>query len=414
MRHTTVSGAWRPLRRKDSGRALGVVSAFVFNLCLLALPIASAMAFIIIARDKLYAYEYSEAGAHVIRARVERLNGELIQLDFDRQRQWDDLVAMELMAEDIEAARGFLLSAPGMLPERERDEFNRRLPSGADDAQAELVALSFLTPGTRSRYESMTPLLSRRTATPVQPLRGQQTLADTRDFELMAQALLAEPSTDGLQFILSGFSLDLANSTSPRVAAGAAALLAASRRDDYPQGLAAQVDALAAGALPIESFRQIALHQSQNGDPASFANASAAFRTAVNQTDARRLDALLEQIGLIVEATSQTTAVALVTHASDLRDIPKLRLVAQATGARVAAAAKRQQRDGRLVSAASGQLSFNSDLLIAIAAALAAALGAIGILAANAYARARNFWLRLRGIEEDGLVDLGGSNWRPI
>ena len=70
----------------------------------------------IIARDHLYAYEYSEAGARLIAARVEKLNADLIQLDFDRQRQWDDLVAMELMARDIAAARGFLLSARSMLP----------------------------------------------------------------------------------------------------------------------------------------------------------------------------------------------------------------------------------------------------------------------------------------------------------
>ena len=103
-----MSGAWRPLpARSGRGGRLGVLSALGFNACLLALALACAAAFQIIVRDGLYAYEFSEAGARVIRSRVERLNGELIQLDFDRQRQWDDLVAMELMADDSEAARGF-------------------------------------------------------------------------------------------------------------------------------------------------------------------------------------------------------------------------------------------------------------------------------------------------------------------
>ncbi|MFN3465281.1 MAG: hypothetical protein ACK4X1_14525, partial [Terricaulis sp.] len=78
----------------------------MFNLCLFVLPLAGAAAVTIIARDQLFAYEYSEAGARAISARVEKLNASLIQVDFDRQRQWDNMVAMELMANDPAAARG--------------------------------------------------------------------------------------------------------------------------------------------------------------------------------------------------------------------------------------------------------------------------------------------------------------------
>ena len=39
--------------------------AFVFNVCLLLLPLAAATAFMIVNRDQLYAYEYSEAGRPV-------------------------------------------------------------------------------------------------------------------------------------------------------------------------------------------------------------------------------------------------------------------------------------------------------------------------------------------------------------
>lgn len=137
--------SWGSTRAYEDRRAQGILSAFVFNLCLLVAPVAAAIAFMIIARDGLYEYDASSAGGRAIAARVERLNGELIQLDFDRQRQWDDLVAMELMAEDVHAARGFLLSVRGMLPARATGQL--QLARDAADADIERAALSLLTPG---------------------------------------------------------------------------------------------------------------------------------------------------------------------------------------------------------------------------------------------------------------------------
>lgn len=390
------------------------MTALAFNVCLLLLPLASAAAFIIIARDQLYAYAYSEAGARAISDRVELLNGELIQLDFDRQRQWDDLVAMELMDGDVEAARGFLLSARGMLPQSARNQLERRLPAGADDAQIELVALDMLTPGTRARYESMVPLLSRRASAAVAERVAQTSLIDPRDFELMARALLAEPSTDALQFILAGFSLGLAGDVSPQVSKGAAALLDVSRRDDYPQGLAAEISALASAAIPIEAFRQAAIAGSQNGDLSSYANASAAFRAAVDRDAARRLAGVLAEIGAMSEATTHGGAVALLTHATEMRDIAKLRLVAQAAGARASVAAKRLQRDGNLMEAARGQLTFTRELTIAVAVAAAALMGLLAILGFHAYQAGRRVWLKLRDEGDDDLIDIRSASWRPL
>jgi hypothetical protein len=200
-----------------------VLSALAFNLCLLLLPLAGAAALIVIARDNLYAYEYSDTGAQVVRDRVARLNGELIQIDFDRQRQWDDLVAMELRAGDTAAARGFLLSGPGMLPSRSANVLNQALNADASDAELEVAALQLLTPSTRQTYQEQVRLLSQRGATPE---TAPTTLADPRDFELMARALIAEPETDSLQFVLTGFSLGFAGDLSPRMQTGAAALLA--------------------------------------------------------------------------------------------------------------------------------------------------------------------------------------------
>ena len=85
-------------------------------------------------------------------------------------------------------------------------------------------ALQLLLPGTRERYQANVQLLSLRpnTAT-ADSTPAAATLADPRDFELMARALLAEPETDPLQFVLTGFSLGLAGDMSARMNDGAVA-----------------------------------------------------------------------------------------------------------------------------------------------------------------------------------------------
>ncbi len=419
MKHASVSRAWRPVRVSSNAwhSPEGVLAAFVFNLCLLVLPIAGAIALLVIARDHLYAYEYSEAGSRVISQRVERLNGELIQLDFDRQRQWDDLVAMELMGGDIHAARGFLLSASGMLPSRMGAAINRIANDG--DATVELAALELLTPGTRARYESTVPLLSRRAASGAVQTRmptQQVVLGDAQDFQLLARALLTDPESDTLQFILTGFSLNLAGEFSPREVNGAAALLAASRRANYPAEFDAEVSALFNHAVSIERFRSAALAGASGAEAGAYANVAAAFRVAVNPARATQAREALEQIGAMAEAVSPTAAADLISHAQRLRDLQRLRLLAQATGDRAAAAAKRLPRDGGLLSAARGQLTVNRDLAIALVFAFTALAGLIGIVSWKGYQAARRF---LFGVEEEDygaeLVDLGGAgNWRPL
>ncbi len=395
-----------------------MLSALAFNLLLVVTAAASAAAVMIISRDHLYAYEYSQAGARAISARVERLNGELIQLDFDRQRQWDDLVAMELMAGDVAAARGFLLSGAGMLPARIGNSLDR----AANDAEREVMALELLTPGTRGRYESMVPLLGRRAATTTaQPLNpgSVESLGDTQDFELMARALLAEPETDALQFILTGFSMGLGGDASQRLIDGAAALLLASRRPDYPQSLREEVDALFGAAMPIEAFRDAALASASAERAGDFANAAAAFTASVNAERAADARAALNEIGATSEAITVLSASNLLTHATTLGELPRLRLLAQASGDRAAAAAKRLPRDGRLLEAARGELTVTRDLAIALTVAGLSLLGLIGIVVFKLYQLGRRMWLRAQE-EEYGseLVDLGGSvgasNWRPL
>jgi len=420
MRHAKITRAraWRAPQARKSRRSRGVVSALAFNVLLLILPIAAAACFVVIARDNLYAYEYSEAGARAISARVARLNAEIVQIDFDRQNQWDSLVAMELNAGDPSAARGFLLSATAMLPRSSAGVLRRAAEQGADDAALERAALQLLTPVTRTQYERSVELLSSGGETRLPGAHETPSFGDQEDFELLARAMLSEPEADPMQFILTGFALDLGGEFDARRTRGAAALLIAGRRDDYPLALAADIDALLADAVPMEAFRAAALENASLSEAGAFANASAAFRAAVNAERAARARAVLDQIGEVAEATSITSAALMLTHLRGLSDMPRLRLLAQAAGDRAAAAAKRLPRDGRLLDTARGQLSFTRDLIIALAVAGAAFAGLIGILAWKGFVAARRYWLRLEDDEYGGeLVDISStarSNWSPL
>lgn len=392
-----------------------------FNLCLFLLPLAAAAGVFIISRDQLYAYEYSENGARSIIDRVERLNATLIQVDFDRQRQWDNMVAMELMANDPSAARGFLLSGATMLPPRSAEVLRRAAAEGAGDAAIEVAALQLLLPGTRERYQANVQLLSLRpnTATPTST-PAPTTLGDPRDFELMARALLSEPETDPLQFVLTGFSLGLAGDMSARMNDGAVALVAATRREDFPEQLADELRALLAQAMPVETFRTAArLSAEGHGQPGDFDNASVAFAASVNQEAAARVRALLAEIGDISAATSPLAAQTLLTHASATGDFTRLRLLALTAGDRAAAAAKRLPRDGRLLLAARGELAFNRALTIAVAAMVLALAGMLVMILLKAFQGARDGIRRLNHedepeYEDSELLEISTNNWRPL
>lgn len=416
-----MTRAWRPAGARPRRRTFGgALLALAFHVCLLTLPLAGAVALLIIARDHLYTYEYSEAGARAISARVERLNGTLIQLDFDRVRQWDDLVALELMGGDVPAARGFLLSGGGMLPNRAASILNR----SDNDAEREAAALELLSPGTRARYEATVPLLSRRAsrgaAQQLSPA-SEVSLGDAQDFELMARALLSEPETDTLQFILTGFGLGFAGEPGSRMLHGAAALLLASRRPDYPTGLEADVNAVLNAAVPLDAFRRAAQASAQGDAAGRYANAAAAFRSAVDPAAMARARAMLEEIGAIADAISEGGAADLLMHARSARDLQPLRLLAQSAGDRAAAAAKRLPRDGRLLAAARGKLAMNRELLVALGVAMLAFAGLLGCVLFKLYQALRQAWRGAYADEEDSygseLVDVGGisgRNWRPL
>ncbi len=388
------------------------VSALAFNVCLVVLALAAAIAFLLITRDHLYVYSYSPEGARAIAARVERLNASLIPLEFDRQQQWDDLVANELMAHDVAAARGMLLSAPGMLSGQDVGELNRLAPPGSSDAQVERAAIELLTPGTRARYESTVPLLARSSngALPPQVVSDPGALLGTQqDFETIARSIMLDPDSEPMQLIITGLHLGLGGGLTPRMTEGAAVLMTAARREDYPQNFGVQMQALVDATLNTEDFRRVAMTRAQGDDAGVFTISAPAFQAAL---DANRLEALksaLDRIGAMSASASRNGAVALLTHAQSLRDIPRLLLIAQSSRDRAAAAAKRLPRDGRLLTAAHGDLKMTRDLALSLTVAALALLGALVSATLVVLRIVRRIIARMRDDDYAGeLVDLGG------
>ncbi|GAN00263.1 hypothetical protein U91I_03928 [alpha proteobacterium U9-1i] len=397
-----------------------MLTALVFNICLVLLPAAAAAGLYVTARDHLYAYQYSDAGARAVRTRIEARLGDLIMLDFDRQRQWEDLIGMELTAGDVAAARGFLLSAREMLPRRDANLIERRLRSNATDADIELATLELLAPSARARYEGTVPLLSRRAASGVATDAPQQVLmlGDQADFELLAGALLADPTTDPTHLVLTGFGLGLAGELTPQQRAGASALAIASRRQDYPSDFAESMADLLATAVPPAALRAAALANAEGGQAGAFDNLAAAFRGAVDQARLPSALAALDEIGAMSAATSQATAALLLTHGHSIRDLPRLRLIAQAGGDRAAAAAKRLPHDTELAEVARGELDVTRDLATAIAVA---GIAAAGLLLCVVFMLMQVFSRLLARMRDDAdgaeLVETfagGGGRFRPL
>jgi hypothetical protein len=114
-------------------------------------------------------------------------------------------------------------------------------------------------------------------------------------------------------------------------------------------------------------------------------------------------------------ATSQATAASLLMHGHSIRDLPRLRLIAQAGGDRAASAAKRLPPDANLALVARGELDVTRELAIAIAVAGVAALGLLLCVLWVGYQAIQRLMSRLRDDAEGAeLVDTFGGSFRPL
>ena len=210
--------------------------------------------------------------------------------------------------------------------------------------------------------------------------------------------------------------------------AGAAALVAAERNEEFSGELANEFIELTRAAVPADHFRNIATAEHE-GDAASvYANAAAAYRASISPERMQALKAALDEVGMMSEATSVTGAAMILTHARSLRDVPRLRLVAQAAGDRAVAVAKGLSRDGRLARTARGALTMNSQLMIFMSLAILTLLTLTALAGFGAYFVVQDVLANFGfGQHEEIEIDLededggelvqtfnDGRTWRPL
>lgn len=366
---------WRPEEPKARG-PLGLWASAIFNICIVALPIAGAYAVHVVGRDHLYTYEATPAAANQARTALNKLAASLIT-EPDRRAAWDDRVANALMSSDIQAARGLMLSARAMLPPGDVSQINRNVSINATDAELESAALDLLTPGTRARYESRVPLLARRIEGAAPPSVSPQAfivVGDADEFEAAAVHDLEDEHPRHLAFVLMGLGVVLAGENSQQALEGASVIQAGltARRLSavFEDALAAQAEA----ALPRAAFRiEVARQATMGVAPQERASLmQSAFRASLDAQGLAALRATLARIGEIAEAAGPQGALALLRHARSADDLERLELLAKTNPDRAVAVARFAPVDGALIEAGRGQLRITAALLWPLAGAILA------------------------------------------
>ncbi len=356
-----------------------LVSA-LFHLCLALLVFAGADAVRHVERDRLYTYEPSAGAARDARERLDALAAGLTAEADDKRAHWDNLVSQALMAGDIAAARGLMLSARAMLDAEGSAAIARAARDDDDDAELESAALSVLTPGARARYQAMVPLLARRSGADTQrAARPLAILGDGREFEAHAVAALAREDAPMLALTISGLGAALRTQMRPEALAGASLVRAGLNGGRLQPGFNADLETLARRALPRERFAQEAASGAARGERDTVALYDSAFRASVDPQALVALEDAFARIGALAGPVGAETALALIAHARALEDIARLNLLLVASPDRAAAMARFRAPDGAVPAAARGWLRWTQPLLISasIAAAAFATLAAL-------------------------------------
>jgi hypothetical protein len=372
---------------------LGLWSAALFNLCALLLPLAAAETIRIVEQNRLYTYEPTEAAARQSRAALERAARQLSRTP-DAARQWDDNVARALIDGDIPAARGLMLLAPSLLPGAQAGQLRADLRGRNTDAALESAALGQLTRGTRSRYESTVPLLSRLRAgdwAGARQARGSfVVMGDAAAFEAQARAVLAADARSHLPLLLTGLGVSLTPNSENTTRDGVAVLQAALEANALQPSFLEALGALADRAAPQQRFATEARRLAGAGEPQGPVLFSA-FRATLNPRELALFNAMLGEIGAMAEAASAPGALTLMRHARSLEDVKRLRLLAQTNPERALALARRAPAEsGALPRAGRGALALTGALLGPLALTLACLAGiACAAIATSAHAVGR-------------------------
>lgn len=362
-------------RRGNVSRiALGALTGLVFNLSLFALPVMGAALFQTVTSGNLIDYAPTPA----TRADTQRaLNAEaarFVRAGEDRRLTWNNLIARELGEGDIAAARGFALIAPAILRSSDAAQIQRQTPRNGGDHDFLNAAIPLIEPSyARQRFRAVIG-------------SGENiafdVLGDAQETAATAHRWRGGESIDYVFFALGGATLGAPdappNTTPDDVRLGASVLKIAKNGARLSPEFSAKLDAEVTAALPPDRLRAEldAVFQNREAVVDEGAAAALAFTRARDPAAWATLSADLREIGAAARATSPGGAAQLLTHARTSRDLQKLRLLADATGERVVAVAKRTP-ERLILKSARGSIRWTERLVTDIGWTLLAALGLI-------------------------------------
>jgi hypothetical protein len=373
-----------PRRRKAAGGS--VIAALVFNAAALMLPFAGAGFARSFAEADLIDFSPTPAAIRSTRAALSAEAARFAPGGADARRQeWNNLIARELAENDIQAARGFALSAFAMLGSSDAARLRRQMREGANDDEALLTAaLPLVDPYARQRFRA---LIVRP------PSGGFDVLGDARETAATADRWRAGESVDMFLFKLGGLTLPAAGAPVDDVRLGASVIKIAKNGAHLTPQFTARIEAALDAAAPNAQLESefAAAFQNRAAILDEGEAAALAFRRATDPTAFDALAADLSLIGAAARAASPAGAAMLLAHEREPRDLKRMALLAAAGGERAVAIGKRTP-EGLVLNAARGQLRNNPQLFADVTSVALALLGMLIATLIAVFAALRREW----------------------
>lgn len=363
----------QPKRRKAAG---SIIAALVFNAAALMAPFAGAAFVRSLSSADLIDYAPTPTAIKNTRSALSAEAARFAPRGTENRRQeWNNLIARELSEGDIEAARGFALSAFQILGGSDASRLRRAMGKGTDDEAMLTAALPLVDQGLRQRFRALI----------VRNPRGSfDVLGDARETAAIADRWRSGEQVDVFLFKLGGLTLPAPDAPPDDVRLGASVIKIAKNGAHLTPQFAARIEAAVAAVIPdgrLES-ELAAAFQNRAAIVDEGEAAALAFRRARDPGLYTALAADLAHIGAAARAASPAGAAALLAHVRDGRDLRRLELLAIAGAERAVAVGKRSP-EGLVMRSARGQLRNNPQLF---ADALSVALALLGMLIATSMA----------------------------
>jgi len=391
--------------RENSGRSAAWLLSLVFNGLLFLLPIIAARVVVMAFAGSGIGQAPTPEALTETRRNIENAFVRLAPAEQDRRAHWGNLIERELREKDLSAARGFLLAAPQMLDQDDRNAVRAAAAAeitGTEDERLARAALLFLPNSISAKYEAAS-----RPPSVALPEPAETETGDASDTEPSAEEVDTPPvrtvaATPATSFSVLGNLEDLA-ANSRRWLNGDVTdsfILRLTGLATIEPDLPETVDLLEAASILKGAHRAgrispeyLAILESRLSDviherdlrpeleeafskiaPMSVLGekVKGAFQNSYSDARLARLTIEVELINRIADATSPSGAISLIEFVEGAEDMRRARLIAEAGGDRASALVK--QNGGSALDLARSGIQFTTPLILQIMMLVAIAM----------------------------------------